>query len=74
MAEMKRLMARFPYIIAWCQLLETKQSFLQATLLKAHKENAPERSVYRQFDGKWVTIDDVNPANKKKVEMFLDVS
>lgn len=56
------------FIQVWGDALRSTQDFIDDQIVLARAENAPERAVYRDANGRWVTVDDCVPRTRSTME------
>lgn len=48
--EKNRVLAKYPYIVAWGKILGSNSWFVEEQCRKADKENAPTDATHQKFD------------------------
>lgn len=63
MVKIKLRGTKYPAIQAWGEMMVSNQSYIDAQIALAVRDNAPELAIFRQDDSdKWHTLDEVaNP-------------
>jgi hypothetical protein len=63
----------YPYIRAWGHYMGSMSHYIQDQLRQAAEENAPQNAIYKQGDGKWLTVDGIEDiALQDYLEKWLD--
>lgn len=62
---------KYPYIRAWGICLHSMDYYIRHEIEVAQIQNAPEKAVYRNADGSWVTLDQCVPETQAEIEMII---
>lgn len=56
---------KYKAIVAWCGMTGSYDDYQKFMIQQAHNDNAPELAIYKQQDGSWATLDNVDNENTK---------
>lgn len=66
--EYKQLKTKYPYIVAWGQMMNSFGDYIEGQLIQAEADNAPTDAIYKRADGSWsVATDEI----KKRLEYLM---
>lgn len=68
--ERDRLFKKYPYIVAWGQLLGSYGYYIEKQCRTAEKDNAPSDSIFRNDDGTWRILSECKKETQDEVEQY----
>lgn len=67
-SERDRLFKKYPYIVAWGQLLGSHGYYIEEQCRTAEKENASKDATFRNDDGTWKVLSECREDTQKELE------
>lgn len=66
-------MAEYPYIRAWGVSSSSMDYYIERQVSKAREDNAPKNAIYKDDDGRWHTVDEIeSPRTKEEIKVIAE--
>lgn len=69
--ERDRLFKKYPYVVAWGQLLGSRGYSIERHCREAEKDGMGQDAVYKNGDGSWRVLSELKDESQEELEQYV---